>query len=491
MLRLPAAASALLLAATPAAAQSTAAKIWEQNCASCHGADGAGNSASSLLDDDWETDGTDRGLYASIDDGLKHLGMPAYGGALTPAEIWSQVVYLRELREDAERAENPAAVAKPGTGGVKEGTGVYATDRATFRLEEVPVNAATLERPWAIDFLPDGRVLLTERAGALLVVPAGGGDAVRVAGTPRVWEHGQGGLLDVALDPAYRDNGWVYLSFSTSSGERDGRAVGNTAFVRGRIAGDGSGGLRWEDQQLVHRPDEADDGPQGVHFGSRFAFDGDGHVFVALGERGRNELSLETDTAFGKVLRLDEDGSVPADGQPFADDPAAVRGLWTLGHRNPQALLFQPGSGRLYGIEHGPRGGDEINLIEPGRSYGWSRYSYSINYNGTPRGRNAPWHAEAGETEPVFTWTPSIAPCGAAFYDADAFPGWRGDLFVTSLVKQELHRIRLSKDGRSVAEQEVLLRGIGRLRDVATGPDGALWIAAEKPGRVFRVVPAS
>ncbi len=486
----------LLLAAAPlalgcGASAQTAAQLWEQNCASCHGEDGGGNSATSLLNDDWTTDGTDRGLYDATADGLKNLGMPGYADAFTPAELWSQVVHIRELRANAEREANPEAVAEVGTGDIEKGTGVYDTDRARFRLEEVPVEAEDFERPWAIDFLPDGRVLVTERAGTLYVLPPDGGEAVAVEGTPEVWEHGQGGLLDVALDPAYGDNGWVYLSFSTSSGEVDGKAVGNTTFVRGKLRDGGNGRLEWVDQQLIHRPDEGDDGPQGVHFGSRFAFDGEGHVFLALGERGRNELSLKPDNVWGKVLRFRTDGSVPADGQPFADNPDAVRGLWTLGHRNQQALLFQPGTGRLYGVEHGPRGGDEINLIEPGESYGWSKHSYSINYNGNPRGEDAPWHAEAGETEPVFYWLPSIAPCGAAFYTGDALGGWgTRDLFVTSLVKQELHRMRLADDGKSVAEQEVLLRGIGRLRDVATGPDGALWIVAEKPGRVFRLVPA-
>ena len=478
----------LILAApgTPVLAE-TVSNTWEQNCASCHAADGSGNNASSLLDDEWDTDGTDRGLYRSIDDGLKHLGMPAYAGALTPAEVWGQVVHIRELRDRARRAKNPVAVPEPGTGELEDAAGTYATDRARFRLEEVPVDARGFERPWAIDFLPDGRALVTERSGGLFVL--GDGGTRRVEGTPEVWEHGQGGLLDVAVDPAYGDNGWVYLSFSASSGKQNGKRVGNTEFVRGKIQESG-GGLRWVEQELIHRPNEADDGPQGVHFGSRFAFDGDGHVFLVQGERGRNELSLEVDNAWGKILRLNTDGSVPADGQPFADEPDAVRGLWTLGHRNPQALVVQPGTGRLYAVEHGPRGGDEINLVEPGHSHGWSDFAYSINYNGTPRGENAPWHAENGYTEPVFYWLPSIAPCGAAFYSGNAFPGWKGDLFVTSLAKRELHRVRLTEDGKGVAEREVLLRGIGRLRDVATGSDGALWVLAEKPGRVLRLVPA-
>ena len=478
---------ASLALAAPLSAE-TASNTWQQNCASCHGADGSGNNASSLLDDDWATDGTDRGLYASIDGGLKHLGMPAYAGALTPAEVWGQVVHIRELRDRAERAQHPAATPEPGTGDLAEGSGVYATQRARFRLEEVPVRVRGFDRPWAVDFLPDGRALVTERSGTLYVL--GGGGLRPVRGTPEVWAQGQGGLLDVAVDPAYADNGWVYLSFSLSSGRRGGQEVGNTAFVRGKIAEAGDGSLRWEQQQLVHRPDPADDGPRGVHFGSRFAFDGDGHVFLVLGERGMNERSLEVGNAWGKVLRLKTDGSVPAEGQPFAGDPDAVPGLWTLGHRNPQALAVQPGSGRLYAVEHGPRGGDEINLIEPGNSYGWSEASYSINYNGTPRGEDAPWHAEKGHTEPVSYWLPSVAPCGAAFYTGKAFPGWSGDLFVASLVKQELHRVRLAGDGASVAEREVLLRGVGRLRDVATGPDGALWVLAERPGRVLRLAPA-
>lgn len=486
---LPVFASCLALVPLGAHGQ-TAAKLWEQNCASCHGVDGAGNNATTLLDENWTADSSDRGLYKSIDSGLKHLGMPGYADAFTPAEIWSQVVHIRELRAAAEREANPAAIAVAGTGDVSEGTGVFDTDRARFRLEQVPVKAEGLDRPWAIDFLPGGHVLMTERSGTLFVMPQEGGEAVAVAGTPEVWAHAQGGLLDVAVDPDFADNGWIYLSFSDQSGEANGNAIGNTAFVRGRIQGLGSGAPKWVDEQLLHRPDTRDDGPQRVHFGTRFAFDGEGHMYVALGERGRNEASIEPDNAFGKVLRLHLDGSVPAEGQPFADVPDAIPGLWSSGHRNQQALVVQPGTGRLYDVEHGPRGGDELNLIEPGHNYGWSVVSYSINYNGTPRGDEAPWHAEAGFSEPVHYWTPSIAPCGAAFYAGDKLAGWKGDLFVTALRKEELHRVRLSEDGRSVIEQEVLLRGIGRLRDVASGPDGALWIAAEQPGRIFRLVPA-
>ena len=467
-----------LPAATPAHAESVAT-IWDQNCASCHGDQGQGNSAPTLLDDEWATDGSDEALYNATYHGLRDLGMPAYKGGLSEAETWATVVYIRELAYKKQReAEGDA---KP------DDEGVYHTDRASFRVETVLKGYDGLDRPWALAFLPDGRLLVTERAGTLFIMNADGSDVHKITGTPEVWQQGQGGLLDVGLPPDYADEGsdgegWVYLSYSTNTPDEPKK--GNTAVARGKLDLDN---YTWTENEVIYRPDPKFDASSGVHFGSRFVFDGDGHVFFAVGERGQKEPSQSLDSPVGKIHRIHLDGSVPDD-NPFTDSPQPT--TWTLGHRNPQGLSMSPATGLLYDIEHAPRGGDEINLLEKGHNYGWPVVSYTMNYNGQPWGEFAPFHKPRGFTEPLHYWIPAIAQCGSTFYSADAFPNWKDDLFVTALAKQELHRIRFSDDGKTVVVDEVMLRGLGRLRDAATAPDGTLYLATEQPGRILKLVPA-
>ena len=466
-----------LAAVLPAQAESVAT-IWDQNCASCHGDKGQGNSAPTLLDDQWATDGSDQALYNATYHGLKDLGMPAYEGGLTEAEAWATVVYIRELAYKKQREE--AGDAKPGD------DGVYHTDRANFRLETVVQGLDGLDRPWAIDFLPDGRMLVTERSGTLFIMNADGSDVHKIKGTPEVWQRGQGGLLDVGVHPDYakpndQGGGWVYLSYSVNTEDNPDR--GNTAVARGRLDLQNH---RWTDHEVLFRPDPKFDASSGVHFGSRFVFH-EGYVYFAVGERGQKEPSQDLESPVGKIHRIHDDGRVPDD-NPFTDSPQPT--TWTLGHRNPQGLSMSPDTGLLYDIEHAPRGGDEINLLKKGQNYGWPVVSYTINYNGEPFGDSAPFHEPRGFTEPVHYWVPAIAQCGTTFYTGDRFPQWKNDLFVTALAKQELHRVRFTDDGQEVAEDEVMLRGIGRLRDVANAPDGTLYLAAEQPGRIVKLVPA-
>ena len=451
------------------------AKLYRDNCASCHGTDYAGGSAPSMLDDTWLTDGSDRALYDAIFDGLEDAGMPAYRGGLSESESWSLVVYLREARDRVRREK-----LGPST---PDDQGVYTTAYHRYRVEPV---AKGLDRPWAIDFLPDGAMLVTERPGRLRLIEAG--ELSRpVVGTPKVWAYGQGGMLDVAVDPDYADNGWVYLSFSQKLGKDDAgkRDRGMTAVVRGRIDRDR---LRFVDQQTLFTTPPKLASRARVHFGSRFVFGDDDTLFFAVGDRGQQGRAQELDKPNGKIHRIHRDGSVPAD-NPFAKEPGALATVWSLGHRNPQGLSRHPETGALYDVEHGPRGGDEINLVERAKNYGWPVVSYSMNYNQTPRGDNPPFHADKGFVDPVHYWLPSVAICGSSFYTGERFARWKNDLFVAALAKQEIRRVRLGPDGRSVVEDEPIFRGLGRVRDVVTGPDGLIYVATEQPGLIRRLVP--
>ncbi len=444
--------------------EGAAAKLSAELCASCHGEDLRGGRASSLLDDTWAFGGSDAELAASIREGRPGTLMPPFKAALDEQQVRSLVVLIRELAEKA-RVETPKAPALPFDA-------VRGSERHAFKLETV---ADGLDTPWGLEFLPDGRMLVSERPGRLRVVTRGGVLGEPIRGVPQVWVRQDGGLLDVALHPDYARNGWIYLGYSTQGqGE-----TSMTAVVRGRIK-DGA----WADQEFLYRPPPEAYGPANDHYGVRFLFDRAGHLFYSIGDRGRQDDAQSLAGPSGKIHRVLEDGSVPKD-NPFVGRPGAVATIWSYGHRNPQGLAFHPLTGELWASEHGPRGGDELNRVAAGRNYGWPAVTHGINYDGTPISA----HTEReGMEPPVVEWTPSLGVCGIAFYTGDRFPSWKNDLFVGGLVGKQLRRVVI-ENGR-VAHQEVLFRGLGRVRDVVDGPDGYLYVVLNQPGRIVRLVPA-
>ncbi|MBB5752821.1 PQQ-dependent sugar dehydrogenase [Prosthecomicrobium pneumaticum] len=351
----------------------------------------------------------------------------------------------------------------------------------TFETKAGPVSADIvaegLEHPWAVAFLPDGAMLVTERPGRLRIV-SGGALSPPVEGVPEVHARGQGGLLDVVLDPAFGENGLVYLSYAEA-----GEGGAGTAVARGRLVREGDT-PRLADVAVIFRqkPKVSGNG----HFGSRLVFAPDGLLFVTLGERQKKTPAQDLMQHLGKIVRIAPDGAVPAD-NPFVGRADALPEIWSYGHRNPQSIAIEPGTGRLFEVEHGARGGDEVNLPEAGRNYGWPEISYGVNYDGSAIGVGT--EAE-GMEQPVHVWDPSIAPSGAAFYDADALPFWRGDLFVGALKSQLLVRLDV-EDGRIVGEERLFEGRFGRIRDVRQGPDGALYMVTDSgDGAVIRIGPA-
>lgn len=358
-------------------------------------------------------------------------------------------------------------------------------EAATFKTEkgDISVDIVTdgLARPWAIDFLPDKRMIVTERGGRMRIVSPDGKKSAAIKGVPGVDVGGQGGLLDVAVHPDFAQNRLIYWSFSEA-----GKGGNSTAVARGKLSADGKA---LEDVKVIfsQKPKLRSN----MHFGSRLVFDGKGYLFVTLGERSAAKFrgqSQELNSHLGKVVRLMEDGSVPKD-NPFVGKEGALPEIWSYGHRNPQAAAINPATGALWEIEHGPRGGDEINLPEPGKNYGWPLVSYGVNYDGTPVGtgkREAP-----GMENPIYQWTPVIAPSGMAFYTGDSFPQWKGNLFVGGLRAGAL--VRLELDGAKVTHEERLLKELDmRIRDVTQGPDGALYVVTDaSDGQILRISPVT
>lgn len=331
---------------------------------------------------------------------------------------------------------------------------------------EYQVLTRGLEHPWSLAFLPDGSMLVTERVGRLRRVDAAGRlDPQPVSGLPEIRQQGQGGLLDVVLHPRFADNRLVYLSYA-----EQGDGGWGTVVLRGRLEGS-----RLADVQVIYRVPRKSGG--GRHFGSRLVFDRQGYLFITLGERGDPDRSQRLDDSAGTVIRLNDDGSVPAD-NPFVGRSDVLPEIYSYGHRNPQGAALHPETGQLWVHEHGPQGGDEINLPQPGRNYGWPVITYGVNYfTGIRIGEGT---HKPGMEQPIYYWVPSIAPSGMAFYTGDRFPGWRGNLFVGSLKFRLL--VRLELDGDKVVHEERLLAGrLGRIRDVRMGPDGLIYLLTDSP----------
>jgi glucose/arabinose dehydrogenase len=443
------------------------AELYMTSCASCHGDKLQGGSAPSMLDDEWTHGGDDASLARSIHDGFPEKGMPAWSPALTNEQIRSLVIFIREQRAHALRANT--TFTKP------QDDVTVSSDLHRYRVQTW-VNE--IVEPWSLAFLPDGRALATEKRGNLLVIEKGAKTGTIVRGTPPVDNNSQAGLFDVVPHPDYARNGWIYLAYSHPQDNAEGRKVSLTRIIRGHIR-DGA----WTDEQTIYQaPVDVYPGAGGVHFGGRIVFDGKGYIFFSIGERGRGPNSQDLSVPMGKIHRLHDDGRVPAD-NPFVANKSAVPSIWSYGHRNPQGLAIDPVTHNLYDAEHGPRGGDELNLVRPGLNFGWPVITYGMNYDGTPMTDQT---AKEGMEQPITYWVPSIAICGINFYTGDLFPKWKNHLFVASLAAEELRRIEL-KDNQ-VVKQEVLFKNLGRIRHVIGGPDGALYVLLQQ--RIARLSPA-
>ncbi|HVV28698.1 MAG TPA: PQQ-dependent sugar dehydrogenase [Rhizomicrobium sp.] len=465
----------------PALLQTRAHEIFTTTCTGCHGASlQPGPRGPSLFAPDYLSAHSDAQIVQAVADGPANTPNHNFRNLFSPEEIAQMPAYLRIRGGILGRHAGP----------VPDITGrVFKTQKATFRAETL---VKGLDQPWGMAFLPDGRLIFTERAGRLRFMDRKGNISGPVKGTPKVFVRQDGGLLDVALHPDFAKNGWIYLSYSTVApgyvpqpGEDKAPNLAPptmTWIVRGRV----NANNEWVDQQVLFQPPADSYRTSADHYGSRFLFDGKGHFFWSMGERHDYQMAQNLASPLGKIHRLDDDGSVPAD-NPFVHTPGALGSIWSYGHRNPEGLAFDPAGGLLWETEHGPTGGDEVNVIDPGKNYGWG-----IATKGLEPGIFRT--SATGVTDPVTFFNPAIGPSGITFYTGDRFPAWKNNLFVTGMVGQKL--IRMEIKDREIVSQETLIQDYGRVRDVLTGPDGDVYLLLQtmngdpKGGSIVRLVPA-
>ena len=466
----------------PALLQTRTHELFMGNCAACHGNTiQPGPAAKSLFSEEFLAANTDAQIIEKVTNGVPASPKPhAYKTSFSADEISQIPSYVRIRGGIMNRRVGPV----PDPAGK-----VFKTDKATFKVE---VLAKGFNQPWGMTWTPDGRILFTERSGNLRFLDKNGKVSAPVKNTPKVFERQDGGMLDVALPPDYATSGWVYLSYSSVppgyTPEPGAERAPNlapptmTVVVRGKI----NAANEWVDEQVLFKAADALYTNPADHYGSRFLFDGKGHVFWTMGERHDMQASQNLASPLGKIHRINLDGSIPKD-NPFLNTPGALPSIWSYGHRNPEGLAYDPATGILWEVEHGPVGGDEINIVEPGKNYGWG-----VVTMGLEPGLNRQ-HA-VGMTDPIAYYNPAIGPGSVNFYTGDRFPAWKGSMFVSGMVGQKL--IRLEIKDRQIVSQEVMLKDHGRLREVKTGPDGYLYLllqtqnGADTGGSIIRLVPS-
>jgi glucose/arabinose dehydrogenase/cytochrome c5 len=471
----------------PAASGVSGASTYSSNCASCHGTLQTPGSAGTVFNHDKLSKQSDDQLAKLIED----THTPPFKGKISDNDVRMTIAYLR-IQGGLNRPQAPFDLTPNGK--------IYKTEKQKFRIDVI---ARGLETPWGESFLPDGRLLVTERPGRLRIISKDGVlDPKPVSGTPKVFERQDAGMLDVLVDPNYAKTGWIYLSYVEADPNfvqppvppgtnpmRMPSPPNLTVWVRGKLNAQNE----WVNQETVFRADPKFQTGSVIHYGSRFLLDGKGHIFFTLGERGDMTNAQKLDTPLGKVHRINEDLSVPKD-NPFVNTPGADPTIWTYGHRNPEGLSIDPVTGALWETEHGPTGGDELNLIQKGHNYGWGVISMGAQPGITHQ-------HEAGMEDPKAYYTPTVAPSGISFYKGNRYPGWKNNLFIGMLAGQQLRRVEVKGD--KVVHQETLFNDLGRTRDVITGPDGLLYVllqtptggktglglAASTPGQVIRLTP--
>ena len=351
-------------------------------------------------------------------------------------------------------------------------TSVEKTDKESFVVENF---IDGFEIPWGMCFLPNEDLLVSDRNGTLWQIKRDGRSKKKITGVPKVKYKGQGGLLDVQIHPNFVDNNLVYICFSDFLPKDKNKSF--TSIVRAELKNN-----KLLNVQTIYKADDKFYTRSNVHYGSRLAFDNNNYLYFSIGDRGnRNQAQLLT-TPNGKIHRLNDDGSIPED-NPFVNEPGAQKSIWTYGNRNPQGLVIDKKTSSVFSAEHGPRGGDELNIIEKGKNYGWPKITYGINYIGT---KITKYTHKEGMEQPITHWTPSIAVCGIDFYDNNIFTNWKNNLFVGSLIFEYLERIVL--DGTKVVERIKVLDKIGRVRNVVESPNGFLYIGVDGKG-IIKILP--
>jgi len=436
----------------------TPALNYAEYCSGCHGI-----KMDAFVDRAWKHGKTDQDLYKAIKFGYEDEGMPAYEVTFSERELEELVDFIQEgiANVDEYDFENR-----------KNKSNVYPSEELTVALDTVSTG---VDVPWGLTFLPNGDLLITERSGK--IYRQSNTELTELTGAPDVVSGGQGGMLDIELHPNHETNGWIYIAYSQRNPDK--RRESATSVLRAKLTGD-----EFTDHEVIFTA--LPYSSKKLHFGSRLEFDRDGYLYVSVGDRFNRDVNPQNlDNHCGKIHRINDDGSIPDD-NPFVNTEGAMPSIFSYGHRNPQGVAMHPETGVIWSHEHGPRGGDEINIIQESKNYGWPVVSYGINYNGTTFTEKT---QQEGMEDPVMYWLPSIGVCGMSFVKSDLYPGWKNNLLSGSLRFKYLERAVI--EGDKVVHTEKLLPNIGRLRTVEVGPDGYIYVAVEDPGYVFRLLPQS
>ena len=434
--------------------------LYMKYCATCHGKDMNGGMAKSLTDGSWQFGGTDAEIFTHIEDGLPKRGMPGFQVSLTEEDVEKIIVFIRK-EESLQRNKEKRDPKK--------------VENRKYNIV-VKTWIEDLDFPWALDFIDKKTALITERPGNLRVAKSGKLQDKPVQGTPRVLHEGQGGLMDVAVDPDYDKNGWIYLSYSHILEEDDELTM--TRIVRGKISNN-----KWTNQQVLFEALAEHYSDTRHHYGSRIVFDKKGFLYFSIGDRGARHQAQQINRPNGKIHRIYKDGKIPDD-NPFVSQSNAIQSIFCYGNRNPQGLAVHPQSDEVWETEHGPMGGDEVNLILNGKNYGWPEVTYGLNYDGTVISE---YTEKPGMQQPALHWTPSIAVCGLDFYTGNLFPKWQNDLIVGALRYEQVRILEI--ENNRIVDDQVILSDYGRVRDVTTGPDGAIYVVLNEPDKIVRITP--
>ncbi len=431
-----------------------AAANYQNFCAGCHG-----DQLEKFEEKDWMYGDDLQNVINSIAYGREEMGMPAFDITFDNDEIAALAEYVKKALPEDKEILKPALSAN----------NIIESEVQKFLVDTV---VSGLDVPWGLEFLPNGDLLIADRNAKLYRFS--NNQLSEISGLPGILVKGQGGLMDLEVHPDYDENGWLYLSYSGYGDDQDKAC---TNIMRAKLDGN----------QLVNQEvifDGYPDSNKGHHWGCKLEFDKNGYLFFGIGDRGSRDVNPQSlENHCGKIHRIYDDGSIPED-NPFVNTPGAMPSIYSYGHRNPQGTCMHPETGEIWVTEHGPKGGDELNLIKPAVNYGWPVISYGINYNGT---KFTDLTEKEGMEQPITYWDPSIAPCGTTFVKGDRYKNWKNNILIGSLRFQYLERVVM--EGQTVTHHEKLMEGIGRVRNVEMSPDGFIYVAIEYPGKILKLVP--
>ncbi len=438
--------------------------LYQTYCAGCHGANLGGNSASPLIKTHWKYGRTNGLMTRNITYGIPGTEMIAWNQVLDGDQIKSLVSYISRAQKVHPNRERPIPES---------------IQTADYKLKvEEWVAARAIRTPWAIEFVSKDSALISERRGVLRWIVSGEASEIPVEGVPQTQEFRTGGYMDIAIDPEYKKNGWIYLAFSYAPENiTDNMAPAMTKIVRGQISNN-----TWINEQVLFEVSDELLVTEGNRWGCRFLFDDRGFLYFSIGDQNHEEDALDPTKPVAKIYRIHPDGTVPKD-NPYVKTPGALPQVYTIGNRNVQGIAQHPKTGDIWFTEHGPMGGDELNILEKGGNYGWPVITYGLDYDGSVVSSKT---EQKGMIQPVTHWTPSIAVGAADFCNTALFPEWKNELFVGALAFEEVRKLSINRKNE-VTEQEIILKGYGRVRDLKFGPDGALYVVLNRPDKILRI----